>query len=38
MEMDNGKSGKEKRAIAEAYLREHYPNWSKEDQIYKKSF
>lgn len=38
MEMDNGKTGKQKRAIAEAYLRECYPGWTKEAQIYKKPF
>lgn len=37
-EMDNGKTGKAKRAIAEAYLREKYPDWTKEAQIYKKPF
>ena len=37
-EMDNGKTGAAKRAIAEAYLREHYPDWTKEAQIYHKPF
>ena len=35
-EMDNGKNGGIRRARAEAYLREHYPGWSKEAQIYNK--
>lgn len=36
MEMDNGKTGKVKRQIVEAYLREHYPNWSREEVTYNK--
>jgi 5-methylcytosine-specific restriction endonuclease McrA len=35
-EMDNGKNGSIRRARAEAYLREHYPGWTKEAQIYNK--
>ena len=33
-EMDNGKTGFMKRRIVEAYLREKYPGWTKEAQIY----
>jgi 5-methylcytosine-specific restriction endonuclease McrA len=35
-EMDNGKNGEIRRRIVEAYLREHYPEWTREAQIYKK--
>lgn len=38
IEMDNGKTGLTKRKIVEAYLRELYPGWTKEEQIYKKPF
>lgn len=34
--LDNGKDTKTLRAIVEAYLREHYENWNKEDLVYNK--
>ena len=36
IEMDNGKNGTVKRKMVEAYLREHYPGWTKEAQVYSK--
>lgn len=35
-EMDNGKNTKRYRAIAEQYLKDHYPGWDARELIYSK--
>jgi 5-methylcytosine-specific restriction endonuclease McrA len=37
-EMDNGMNTKRYRAIAEQYLKDHYPDWNVSDLVYKKGF
>jgi hypothetical protein len=36
--MDNGMNTKKYRAIAEQYLKDHYPDWNASDLVYKKGF